>query len=311
MNIETSNSPMVSVVVPVYGCSEALEQLVGRVQRVFGEIGKTLEIVLVDDCSPDESWATIVRLAGAHSVVRGIKLSRNFGQHIAIMAGLREARGDEVVVMDCDLQDPPELIPNLLSALNDNSVAIAVRLGQHQPVMRRLQARVFHGLFFASTGVRLTRELTSFAAMRRRVINNYIQFSETDQHFLHVLNWLGFDTCEIHYQRPQRMIGKSSYTFRRRLRHAFQGLLFETSRALYITASAGLIVALVGFIGVLFVLVRALGGDSLLGWPSTISAITFFGGFSILTQSVVGIYIARTFQQTKNRPLFVVSDAVN
>lgn len=308
MRIDT---PMVSVVVPVYGCSQALEQLVTRVRRVFGEIEKTFEIVLVDDCSPDDSWSSIVRLAAVHSEVRAIKLSRNFGQHIAIMAGLREARGKEIVVMDCDLQDPPEMIPDLLGALEVQSVAIAVRLGQHQPVMRRVQARLFHGIFVASTGVRLTRELTSFAAMRRRVVEQYIQFSEPDQHFLHVLSWLGFETCEIPYQRPRRMIGKSSYTFRRRLRHALQGLLFETSRALYITASAGLIVALIGFGGVLFVLVRALGGDSLLGWPSTISAITFFGGFSILTQSVVGMYIAKTFQQTKNRPLFVVSESVN
>lgn len=297
--------------VPVYGCKDSLVDLVSRIVGVSTSLTNSLEVVLVDDCSLDGSWSVIKNICEEKSCVRGIRLSRNFGQHIAIMAGFRASRGEVVVVMDCDLQDPPELIPVLVEGTSEYPVSIGVRLGDHQPLVRRLQSRLFRKVFATSTGISITRELTSFAALRRTVVDEYVKFNEADQHFLHVLSWLGFEQREVPYERPGRHSGSSSYTFRSRLRHALHGLFFETSRVLYLVATIGVAMSAVGFSGVAYVLWRALVGQTLLGWPSTISAIVLFGGASIALQSVVGIYVAKNFQQSKNRPLYVVRETVN
>lgn len=300
-----------SVVVPVFGCKDSLEDLVSRILRVASSNSYDTEILLIDDCSVDGSWEVIRRICLENRYVRGIRLSRNFGQHIAIMAGFRASRGRVVVVMDCDLQDPPELIPTLVRGTEHCPVSIARRTGPHQSLIRRVQARFFHNVFAFSTGISLTRELTGFAALRRTVIDEYIKFTEPGQHFLHILSWLGFEEFVVTYHRPSRHSGKSSYTFKRRLRHAINGLLFETSRVLYIVAITGIFISFAGFVGALIVLFRALTGESLLGWPSTISAIVIFGGSSITIQSAVGVYVAKNFQQSKNRPLYVINELLN
>lgn len=304
-------SPSLSVVVPVYGCKDSLIDLVSRIVGVASGLTNALEVVLVDDYSLDGGWTVIKNICEKYSCVRGIRLSRNFGQHIAIMAGFRASTGKIVVVMDCDLQDPPELIPVLVQGTERYPVSIGVRHGDHQSLVRRLQSRLFRKVFATSTGISITRELTSFAALRRTVVDEYIKFSEADQHFLHVLSWLGFEQWEIPYERPQRHSGSSSYTFRSRLRHALHGLFFETSRVLYVVATIGVAMAAVGFVGVAYVLWRVIVGQTLLGWPSTISAVVLFGGASIAIQSVIGIYVAKNFQQSKGRPLYVVSEIIN
>jgi len=298
----------VSVIVPVYGCRDCLESLLERVCAVLRSSGRTFEILLVDDFSTDGGWNLIEEISRSTTEVRGIRLSRNFGQHIAIMAGLRESRGESMVVMDCDLQDPPELIPDLLRGLMSHQVAIAVKIGKHQSYVRRLQARVYGKVLNVVTGLQTTNGLSGFVALRRAVVDQYVKFSEPDQHLLHILQWLGFDAMHIAYERPAREVGQSSYGFWSRARHALRGLLFETSRLLYIFASLGITIAISGLAGVVFVLARSVGGNSISGWPSTISAVVFLGGVSIFIQSIIGLYVARTFQLSKNRPLYVIGE---
>jgi len=214
----------VSVIVPVYGCRDCLESLLERVCAVLRSSGRTFEILLVDDFSTDGGWNLIEEISRSTTEVRGIRLSRNFGQHIAIMAGLRESRGESMVVMDCDLQDPPELIPDLLRGLMSHQVAIAVKIGKHQSYVRRLQARVYGKVLNVVTGLQTTNGLSGFVALRRAVVDQYVKFSEPDQHLLHILQWLGFDAMHIAYERPAREVGNLAMV---------SGLALDTRYAVY------------------------------------------------------------------------------
>jgi len=263
--------------------------------------------VLVDDGSPDNSWAEIRLLAEKYSFVRGIRFSRNFGQHAAIMAGLRASRGEVAVIMDCDMQDPPEVLLRFLAALEHAEVAIGVRGGKKSSI-RVVESRLFNRVMRVLTGTVLDSRQGGVIGMTRRVIDNYCKINEVNHHLLYVLRWLGFPQVEVEYERMPRHGGQSSYNLRKRITHGLSGLLFESIRAFQLIASIGVIIALAGFLLAILVVFRTVVYGSLSGWPSVISIILVFSGATILLQAVVGGYVAKTFEQSRNRALFVISE---
>lgn len=300
---------VISVVIPVFGCSQCLRELIlGIVEHIPNE--NDFEILLIDDASVDGSWDTIKSIAENYKQVKGIRLARNVGQHLAILAGLKSAIGDQIVVMDCDLQDPPYLIPQLLARLKSVPVVIAMRRGHHRTSVRTLQNRLFAVTFRILTGRSYQDNVTSFSAISRQVVNEYIKFTEIGQHYLYVLRWLGFQQEYVEYSRPFRPHGQSSYSFTMRIRHAADGLLFESTRILQATMIFGLLVALVGFLSTGFVVVSAIRNSALSGWPSTICILLIFFGLSISLQAIVGTYVSRNFMQNKSRPLFVIAETI-
>ena len=300
---------MISVVIPVFGCNECIRELVSGVMKYLPS-DKDFEIILVDDASVDGSWETISSIASSHLSVKGIRLSRNVGQHLAIHAGLRAATGEQVIVMDCDLQDPPELIPGLLAEMKSFPIVLAVRQGQHQTLTRTVQNKIFSITYRALTGKVFQSDVTSYSAISRQVVDEYVKFTELGQHYLFVLRWLGFNQGYVAYQRPIRPIGKSSYSFKTRLLHASDGMLFDSTRIIRLALFFGCFVATVGFAAAFFVIFRAIRDGALSGWPSTVSLILILSGLSISLQAVLGAYIARSFEQGKSRPLYVISETI-
>jgi glycosyltransferase involved in cell wall biosynthesis len=300
---------VISVVVPTYGCNDCIRELVSGITENIPN-KEDFEILLVDDASVDGSWETIKSVAKDNEKVRGIRLSRNVGQHLAILVGLKSSIGDQVVVMDCDLQDPPYLIPQLLDKLKNVPVVIAMRQGQHQTFVRSLQNEMFAVLFKMLTGKKYQSKATSYSAINRQVVNEYIKFTEIGQHYLYVLGWLGFKQEYIEYTRPFRPYGRSSYDLARRIRHAANGMLFESTRFLRLAMAFGLLVAMCGFLSTAIVILGAIQNSALSGWPSTISILLTFSGLSISLQAIVGMYVARTFEQSKLRPLYVISETI-
>jgi dolichol-phosphate mannosyltransferase len=300
----------VSVIVPVFGCDQTLRILTQRVLRTFETQIEDIELILVDDGNPGETWKIIRGLASDYEWIRGIRLTRNFGQHPAIMAGIRSARGDSLVILDCDLQDPVEEIPNFLKALSNSEVSISLRERDSGSRMRSIQAKMYVRFLKLLTGVTIDPRAGGIVAMTRKVANEYAQFREPDHHLLYSLNWLGFATSYIETKQVPRAHGHSSYSLRKRVKHAVRGALFHSARLVLFVAVLGVLLASVGALTLLFILGRALGDAPVSGWLSTIGSTILLTGFNLIVSSTIALYVTRTFELAKNRPLFVVFEEV-
>jgi dolichol-phosphate mannosyltransferase len=298
---------VLSVVVPVYGCGDCLEELHEQIVKFVGPITSEFEIVFVDDRSPDHAWPVLERLVAADSHVRAIRLSRNFGQHAAITAGLAASRGEWTVVMDCDLQDPPDAIPSLYARANEGFDLVLARRRQrtHSPVRLAL-ARVYFKLLNTFMGTDIDGAYGTFSILSRKVVDAYLSLGDRDRHYLFVLYWLGFEHGTIEVEHRERGAGQSSYTLGRLLRHAVSGVFFQTTNLLLYIVYLGFIVAGVGLLGVLWLVYQYVFAHPPAGFTSLAVLILVVGGFIIGSTGVTGLYIGRVFQQVKGRPLYII-----
>jgi glycosyltransferase involved in cell wall biosynthesis len=301
-----------SVVVPVYGCAGCLETLHRRLTAVLGTLAASYEILLVDDCAPDGAWNVIRRLAAADPKVRGIRLSRNFGQHAAITAGLAECRGRHAVVMDCDLQDPPEAIPQLWEkALAGHDIVLARRKRKRQSIFRRLAAALYFRALGAMSNRRFDGEFGAFSILSRPVIDAFLRFQDRDRHYLFILYWLGFDAVAIEYEHAARHSGASSYSLRALLRHAFNGIVFQTTTVLRWIVYFGFMISAAGAALALYLMYLYFSRTPPPGWTSLAVLLLVIGGFIIMSTGVTGLYIGKIFEQVKGRPLYVIDKRIN
>jgi polyisoprenyl-phosphate glycosyltransferase len=301
-----------SVVVPVYGCADCLEVLYRRLTPVLQACTASYEIVLVDDCAPDGAWDVIRRLAEQDPRVRGLRLSRNFGQHAAITAGLAECSGEHAVVMDCDLQDPPEAIPQLYQhARAGHEIVLGRRKRKKQSRFRQLAASVYFRLLGAVSAHRFDGEYGAFSIISRHVIDTYLRFRDRDRHYLFILYWLGFGATSIEYDHAPRHSGQSSYSLRTLLRHAFHGLVFQTTALLRWIVYFGFCISLAGALLAAYLLFVSFSHTPPPGWTSLAVLILLIGGFVIMSTGVTGLYIGKIFEQVKDRPLYVVDKRLN
>lgn len=301
----------ISVVVPVYGCESCLDTLHARLKNVLDTIGGGYELVFVDDCSPDGAWARLQDLAQTDPRVRAFRLSRNFGQHAAITAGLAQCRGSWAVVMDCDLQDPPEEIPLLLAqARGGFDVVFARRKQKKHSLSRRIAARMFFSLVNAFNHTRLEGEFGTFSLISRRVIDAVLTLGDRERHYLFMLHWLGFSTSAIEYEHGVRHSGKSAYSLRKLFRHALSGVLFQTTVLLRWIVYLGFLVSLAGVVLAVWFMFQYFAYNVPPGYTSLAVLILIIGGFIILSTGISGLYIGRVFEQVKQRPLYIIDRSI-
>ena len=299
--------PDVSVVVPVYGCARCLDALRARLHTALTECGASYEIVFVDDRSPDDSWTTLRELCAQDPAVRAFRLSRNFGQHAAITAGLAQARGRSVVVMDCDLQDPPEAIPVLLQRAREGfDVVFARRKEKKHSLYRRISAKAYFALMNLFNRSRLVGDYGCFSMISRRVVEAILTLGDRERHYLLMLHWLGFSTSEIEYEHAHRHSGSSSYTLKRLLQHALSGMLFQTTVLLRWIVYLGFFVSTAGALLAIWFVYQYFVHNVLPGYTSLAVLILVIGGFIIISTGITGLYIGRIFEQVKQRPLYVI-----
>jgi glycosyltransferase involved in cell wall biosynthesis len=305
----SARRPQLSVVIPVYQCSAALNELYQRLTATLTQLVDSHEIVFVDDRSTDDAWPVLVALAGRDCRVVACRLSRNFGQQLAITAGLRECSGEHVVVMDCDLQDPPEAIADLWAAAQQGfQIILAKRKAAYHSRYRRMANRMYFSLLGGLTGQHIDGELGSLSLLSRPVVDAFLLFQESDRHYLSILYWLGFDRHTIEYDRHARTIGKSSYNFAKLLAHALQGVFFHTTVFLRLVMYSGFLVSLLGVLLAMFIIFDRWRGPLLPGWASIVVLQLLMSGLTISAIGTVGLYVARIFEQTKGRPLYVMQD---
>jgi polyisoprenyl-phosphate glycosyltransferase len=297
--------------VPVYGCAAALPELHARVVAACERVTDAFELVLVDDRSPDDAWPAIERLAEADPRVRGLRLSRNFGQHAAITAGLAASRGAHVVVMDGDLEEPPELIPELHARAQEGfEVVHTTRRRRGTPVRRLAGAAYFrlaNALADRPTGV----DHGTMSLLSRKAVDAFLRVRDVHREYLVLLSWLGFDSTAVEMTREDRHSGQSAYTPGRLWRVAIDGLFFRTTRLLRAIVALGLLVAVAGFGLAAFYVVQRLGDDPPPpGYTSLAVLMLVLSGVGLVCLGVVGLYVGKVFEQVKDRPLYVVDEEV-
>jgi dolichol-phosphate mannosyltransferase len=309
--LPAGKGPAFSVVVPVYQCAGCLEALCDRLEAVLSTLTGRYEIILVDDRSTDGSWEKIVALQPFHPALHAVRLSRNFGQHIAITAGLESARGDVVVVMDCDLQDPPEKIPELYARfLEGHDVVMARRITRSHPGFRVAFSRLYLRLFGNTSNERMDGSYGSFSLLSRKVVEAFLRFGERERHYLFILRWLGFRIGSIDYEHQQRLTGVSSYSLARLLRHALDGIFFQTTVFLRWIVGFGFLFAFCGATFALFLILRWFYEAPLPGWTSLAVVMLLNTGAILTSLGMVGLYIGKIFDQIKARPLYIVDTVV-
>jgi polyisoprenyl-phosphate glycosyltransferase len=303
--------PLLSVVVPVYGCRSCLGHLYGRLTAALKGNGTSYEILLVDDRGTDGSWEEIERLVALDDSVGGILLSRNFGQHAAITAGLQFAQGDWVAVIDCDLQDPPEEIPRLYAkALQGYDIVFGRRVHKRTTWPRKRLASMYYRILRMFAGVTLTGDYGDLSVLSRKAVDAFLQLREQDRQYVMILTWLGFDTAVVDYEPAPRYRGRSSYSLSRLFALALSGIFFQTTFLLRWIAYLGLLLAWLGTLLALYLLGARLVGNIYPGWTGIIVSILLLSGFIILSTGVTGLYIGKVFDQSRGRPLFIVDRMV-
>lgn len=306
---ETSN-PELSVVSPVYGCQGCLEELVDRVAAAVGPAVESYEIILVDDRSPDGAWSRISELAANRSWVRGLRLSRNFGQHAAISAGLSHARGRTIVVMDCDLQDVPEEIPALLHALTQGAdMALASRTERQDSFFKKAGSRSFYRLLGWLTGSVYDPTTANFGAYSRKVIDAVNAMPEADRFFPLLVRWTGFESTLVPVTHAKRAEGRSGYSLRQLLRLATNVALSFSDKPLRLVVRTGLAFAFLSLCIVALSVYRySIGDIAVAGFTSIVASIWLVGGVVVSSVGVVGLYVGKLHGQAKHRPNFIVAE---
>jgi polyisoprenyl-phosphate glycosyltransferase len=300
-----------SVVVPVFKCAECLRHLHEGLDRALAEISGAHEIIFVDDRSPDESWRILRQIADQDESVRLVRLSRNFGQHAAITAGVEAARGRWVVVMDCDLQDPPEDIPRLYARAREGAdIVYAHRTGRRGPWFRRTASHLYFQILNASLGTDFDPHYGNFTIISRKVRDAFLRFRDKDRHYLMILRWLGYEHASIDVAHAERYAGESAYTLRTLLKFAMDGLFFQSTTLLRWSTYIGFSASLGGVALAAFFLVNYFFENTYPGWTSLAVLILVLGGLTITTIGVAGLYIGKIFTQVKDRPLYVVDEVV-
>jgi dolichol-phosphate mannosyltransferase len=295
-----------SVVIPVYGCVECLVALHERVTRSAEQVADSYELVLVDDRSTDGGWEVLRELARRDPHVRAFRLSRNFGQHAAITAGLSKAVGRWAVVMDCDLQEAPEDIPRLWAAAGEGyDVVRTVRRGRRHSRFRRWASRAYRRLTL-ETDVR--PDYSSFSLISRRVIDAFLRLRDRDREYMIVLDWLGFDSTTVEIEHADRHAGESTYKVGHLVRVALDGMFFRSTVLLRVVVLLGFVVALAGIALATFEVVDyfARPNKRVSGYTSLAVLVLVLAGFIIVSVGVVGLYVGRIFEQVKDRPVFVI-----
>lgn len=306
------NPPDLTVVSPVYRAVESVPKLVQELRRVLGDAGISYEIILVEDGSPDESWSEIRKACAAFPEVIGVKLSRNFGQHYAISAGLSRVRGKLVVVMDCDLQDKPSEIPKLLAKAGEGyDVVLARRALRMDGWFKRMSSRVFYGVLGWLTGVKQDPAIANFGVYSDKVITAINSMPETIRYFPTMVRWVGFRVATVDVEHAGRDAGETSYGLRKLLNLALDICLAYSDKPLRIVVGTGFVISLIGFCFATFTAVLALQGKiAVLGYASLIVSLWILAGLIIVIVGVVGLYVGKAFEGIKGRPPFIVAEEI-
>ena len=304
-----------SCIVPCFNEEEVIPLYYEEMQKVRKqEEGKIdFEIIFIDDGSKDKTLEVIKKLSEQDECIHYVSFSRNFGKEAAMYAGFEHANGEYVVTMDVDLQDPPHLIPEMIRSIEEegyDSVATRRVTRKGEPPIRSFFARRFYGLINKISDADIVDGARDFRMMKRDMVNAILSMPEYNRFTKGIFGWVGFKTKWIEFENVERAAGETKWSFWKLFRYALEGIIAFSTVPLTIVSLIGVIVCIIAFLFLLFVVIRAaIFGDPVAGWPSLICVISFLSGIQLLGIGVVGMYLSKTYLETKKRPIYIKKES--
>ena len=308
-------SKLCSCIVPCFNEEEVIPLYYEEMQKVRKqEEGKIdFEIIFIDDGSKDKTLEVIKKLSEQDECIHYVSFSRNFGKEAAMYAGFEHANGEYVVTMDVDLQDPPHLIPEMIRSIEEegyDSVATRRVTRKGEPPIRSFFARRFYGLINKISDADIVDGARDFRMMKRDMVNAILSMPEYNRFTKGIFGWVGFKTKWIEFENVERAAGETKWSFWKLFRYALEGIIAFSTVPLAIVSLIGVIVCIIAFLFLLFVVIRAtIFGDPVAGWPSLICVISFLSGIQLLGIGVVGMYLSKTYLETKKRPIYIKKES--
>lgn len=302
-----------SIISPVYKAEKIIPELVMQIKKALVGITEDYEIILVEDNGPDGSWAVIKNIAETDRRVKGLHFSRNFGQHYAITAGLEKSKGDYVVVLDCDLQDNPVYIKEMLDKAKEGfDIVYTKKEVRKHSVFKNITAKIFFWIFnYLSDNQTADASIGSYTLLTRKVVDEFSKIKDKRRHYLMILRWLGFKAGYVSIVHQQRFAGKSSYTLSKLINHAIDGITSQSDKMLRISVKVGFLFFIMSIVVSIVVAIRYMLYGAFYGWTSLFIVLLLSTGLILISTGVLGIYIGRIFEQVKDRPLYIIDEAVN
>lgn len=297
-----------SIVSPVYRAENVLEELVSRIENNIPKEFDSYEIILVDDYSPDKSWDKIVEISKKNEKVKGYKLSRNFGQHYAITAGLNQVSGDYIVVLDCDLQDQPEEIIKMFEVSKRGfDIVLARRYNRQDSFFKKLFSKLFYKVLGYLTGSEQDPTIANFGIYSRKAINEIVNLKEKIKYFPTMVKWVGFEKAYVDVEHASRAEGNSNYNMKKLFNLSLDIVLAYSDKPLRLIVKLGLMTAFFSFLLVVYNLYAKITGHfTVSGYASLMVSIWFLSGCILTTLGVIGLYIGKIFEGVKDRPSYII-----
>ena len=304
----------ISLIVPCYNEEEVLPLFYQEVTRVAEQMGEyDFEFLFVDDGSKDGTMRVIKAFADQDQRVKYVSFSRNFGKEAAMYAGFTHASGDYVAVMDADLQDPPALLPEMMDAIKNegyDSVATRRVTRKGEPPIRSFFARCFYKLMRRISKTEMVDGARDYRLMTRHFVNSLLELGEYNRFSKGLYGWVGYKTKWLEYENVERAAGETKWSFWKLLLYSIEGIVAFSAAPLAIAAVSGIICCVLAFLFILFIVIRTLMfGDPVAGWPSLVCIILLIGGLQLLSIGILGEYLAKTYLEVKNRPIFICKES--
>lgn len=303
---------LLSVITPCYNEEQTVELFYEELIKYLPSIDLDYEILFVDDGSKDKTLEKCKKLKEKDSKIKVVSFSRNFGKEAAMYAGLSEAKGDYVVLMDTDLQDPPHLLPDMVKAITEegyDSAATYRVTRKGEPPIRSFFARKFYKLINSLIDVEIVDGARDYRIMTRQMVDSILSMKEYHRFSKGIFAWVGYKTKYIEFENVERVAGETKWSFWKLVGYAIEGIVAFTTAPLRIATIAGVIVSLIGFIYMLFIVIKAIAfGDPVAGYPSLICVITLLGGIQLLVLGIIGEYLAKTYMESKKRPVYIIKE---
>lgn len=309
-----NDKPHISVVSPVYGAADLLNELVRRIKESVSKITDNYEIILVEDCGPDDSWEKIATICNSDQRIKGIQHSRNFGQQYALNCGLDHSKGEWVVTLDCDLQDRPEEIINLYNkTLEGYDIVLARRENRQDDFLKRFFSNIFYKTFGYLTDTDQDASIANFAIYNRKVVDALKSMKDYIRYYPAMIQWVGFRLTKIDVCHDSRVDGKkSSYSFIKRFRLAGDTILSFSNKPLKLAVRLGVAISMIASLFAIALILRYfMIGENVTGWTSLFLSLWFLSGLIISVLGMVGLYIGKTFEVVKGRPTYIVRESIN
>jgi dolichol-phosphate mannosyltransferase len=301
---------LLSIIIPVYNEAESIPALC---KEISAYVKKDFEVIFVDDGSTDKTLDVIKTFTSTGNQYKCISLSRNFGHQNALMAGMEHAAGDEIVIMDGDLQHPPSLINEMLAKLQQGYDLVLTKRNKTENIgwLKKVTGSAFYSFINLISDTKIEPNAADFKAFNRKVLNSLLQFKERELFLRGIFSWIGFKTTTISFEAPARQFGKTKYSLAKMMRLALKGTTSFSFKPLRLALLIGSIISLIAFGFAIFALIAYFKGNTVPGWTSLIIAVMFLGGTQLLAIGLLGEYIASLFTETKRRPLYLVNEKIN